>query len=118
MKRLSDIFSGRVQEAINALDILAVEKEQIYFEVIPAMSTQSFGFMLALSMRVAPGCPDFILTLGDSAIDPFCSDAILKGAIEQLAAQTILNRDVELAKLSLTPQERQQLTSGGLLIGR
>jgi hypothetical protein len=74
MKRLSDIVEGHIKAAIEGLDILAVDRDQIEWEACPFVSMDSsVGWLVGIGLPVR--------VTGDSVmpfapIDPHSPDAI------------------------------------------
>jgi hypothetical protein len=95
-KRLSEVFAARVAAAVDGLEILQAEKDQMEFEIVPAFQGQKFSFMVAISMPVGYGTDDYVMPMALCS-EPHPRDDQLQMFVRKLADQALEWRDQQAA---------------------
>lgn len=108
--RLSERFNAKVEEAIKALPILAVERQQLDHEIIPVMVPMGeemiTTYAVALFAQYAPG--DHVTHI-DHVPDPYAPQPIINRVIralyDKVRAEVEANQKVpqEPAKPAISP---------------
>jgi hypothetical protein len=95
-RRLSEEFAAKVSAALDSLEILQVEKDQMEFELVPVIAAaqvgQTFSFMVCLSMPVGHGTGDYVMPMAHCG-EPHPSEQALREFVGRLAGEALRLRD-------------------------
>jgi hypothetical protein len=74
--RIADIAAGKIEQAIEELQVPQVVKDSIAWDIVPAVSPNSYEFMLVLVVPI-PGTTDQALLLKPPSFDAFDDQAVI-----------------------------------------
>lgn len=112
--RLSDRFNDKVEKAIEALPILAIERGQIDHEIIPVMVTMGEDTITTFAVALfAPSGPGDHVTHIDHVPDPYAPQPMIDRVVRALYEK--VRTEVE-ANQKLGPAQGPQISPGGLVL--